>query len=212
MEPEISTRCQQCGAAVRPHTLFCPECGQPADNPASQVHADNHRPAPTVQFRAEDGDGNPPGTPVKDNPDEAPAVDEPESEKPAIDEPKIDEPKVEEPHEESDPDASAAEAADAKKDVLTEHLAKLKETAETPPVVIVDNSKRKSLKRRSSSSSLTTGKKSSKGRLIWSRFPSLRRSDEPRPGMIEPGLRFLIVAGVLVIFALVAYYFSKFLR
>jgi hypothetical protein len=29
MEPEISHRCTSCGASVRGHALFCPECGHP---------------------------------------------------------------------------------------------------------------------------------------------------------------------------------------
>src|SRR5260370_4486162 len=29
MQPEISTRCSLCGAAVRAPAMFCPECGKP---------------------------------------------------------------------------------------------------------------------------------------------------------------------------------------
>jgi hypothetical protein len=29
MQPEISTRCSSCGAAVRAPAIFCPECGKP---------------------------------------------------------------------------------------------------------------------------------------------------------------------------------------
>ena len=28
-DPEIDRRCTDCGASVRPHALFCPQCGQP---------------------------------------------------------------------------------------------------------------------------------------------------------------------------------------
>lgn len=28
-QPEISKRCLSCGASVREHAMFCPECGQP---------------------------------------------------------------------------------------------------------------------------------------------------------------------------------------
>ena len=28
-EPEIDRRCTQCGASVRPHAMFCPQCGNP---------------------------------------------------------------------------------------------------------------------------------------------------------------------------------------
>jgi hypothetical protein len=31
-EPEIDRRCSVCGAAVRPRSLFCPQCGQEIDN------------------------------------------------------------------------------------------------------------------------------------------------------------------------------------
>jgi len=29
MDPEIDRRCTSCGASVRSHALFCPQCGQP---------------------------------------------------------------------------------------------------------------------------------------------------------------------------------------
>jgi hypothetical protein len=35
MQPEISTRCSSCGAAVRAPAIFCPECGKPM-TPASR--------------------------------------------------------------------------------------------------------------------------------------------------------------------------------
>jgi len=39
MQPEISTRCSSCGAAVRDPAMFCPECGKPLTpvaNPAKR--------------------------------------------------------------------------------------------------------------------------------------------------------------------------------
>lgn len=35
MQPEISTRCLSCGAAVREPAMFCPECGKPLTPVAS---------------------------------------------------------------------------------------------------------------------------------------------------------------------------------
>ena len=34
-EPEISRRCSSCGASVRPHSLFCPQCGHGMVTPTS---------------------------------------------------------------------------------------------------------------------------------------------------------------------------------
>ncbi|MBA3805456.1 MAG: zinc ribbon domain-containing protein, partial [Acidobacteria bacterium] len=43
MEPEIARRCKTCGAAVRNHAGFCPQCGASLNpeesNPASTVGA-----------------------------------------------------------------------------------------------------------------------------------------------------------------------------
>lgn len=200
MEPEISTRCQQCGAAVRPHTLFCPECGQPAEKPGGTEEPASSHPEEPVSTPADDA--------VEESEPVAP-VSEPIADETAVIATTDDETAG---RSDAAPDfeAAPAEAVEPTKDSLSEHLAKLKDSAETPPVVIVDNAPRKSLRRRSGSSS--SPKKSSKGRLIFSRFPSLRRADEPRPSRIDPGVRFLIVAAVLTVFALVAFYFSRFLR
>jgi predicted RNA-binding Zn-ribbon protein involved in translation (DUF1610 family) len=36
MQPEISHRCESCGAAVREPAMFCPECGQALAQPAAK--------------------------------------------------------------------------------------------------------------------------------------------------------------------------------
>jgi predicted RNA-binding Zn-ribbon protein involved in translation (DUF1610 family) len=36
MQPEISTRCSSCGAAVRDPAMFCPECGKPMASASNQ--------------------------------------------------------------------------------------------------------------------------------------------------------------------------------
>jgi hypothetical protein len=48
MQPEIYRRCQECGAAIRAHGKFCPQCGKPlsvlsgaAVNPESSVVAES---------------------------------------------------------------------------------------------------------------------------------------------------------------------------
>ena len=39
-EPEIARRCTSCGASVRDHALFCPQCGNPIPRASSTtVHA-----------------------------------------------------------------------------------------------------------------------------------------------------------------------------
>jgi predicted nucleic acid-binding Zn-ribbon protein len=49
-QPEISHRCASCGASVREPAMFCPDCGKPLSQPASepepQVAAET--PAPAV--------------------------------------------------------------------------------------------------------------------------------------------------------------------
>ena len=35
-EPEIARRCVSCGLAVRPRAMFCPQCGNPIEEPAAQ--------------------------------------------------------------------------------------------------------------------------------------------------------------------------------
>jgi hypothetical protein len=200
MEPEISTRCLQCGAAVRPQTLFCPECGQPADKHApGREHSGE---TDVSDAASESGDEIAPES-AEHSLEAPPETAEPETTA------------VEEPEEAGTVDEAAAveelpEGADTEKadDPLAEHLAKLKNASQAAPIVIVATPDRKSLRRKTSSGPA----KRSKGKLIFSRFPSLRRVETARPGRIEPGLRFLIVAGVLVVFALVAYYFSRFLR
>ena len=37
MQPEISTRCLSCGAAVREPAMFCPECGKPLATAATRT-------------------------------------------------------------------------------------------------------------------------------------------------------------------------------
>jgi hypothetical protein len=200
MEPEISTRCLQCGAAVRPQTLFCPECGQPADKPAPERDQTGGAPASEA---APEGDDEVAAEVIEP---ETPDADEPAEPEP-VEAEAVAEP---EPVEEARPTEEVTEVTETEKadDPLAEHLANLKNASKAAPVVIVAAPERKSLRRKTSS---VPGKKS-KGKLIFSRFPSLRRVETARPGRIEPGLRFLIVAGVLVVFALVAYYFSRFLR
>ena len=58
-EPEISRRCPSCGASLRGHALFCPQCGQPLpqskeipkpteDGPASASAIDVNKRDPQV--------------------------------------------------------------------------------------------------------------------------------------------------------------------
>ena len=35
MQPEISHRCESCGASIRQQAIFCPECGQPLTQPSA---------------------------------------------------------------------------------------------------------------------------------------------------------------------------------
>lgn len=204
MEPEISTRCSECGAAVRPGTLFCPECGQPADKHGLAGSSTDESTA--TEIMPEDEDATAPASVEPDQPAVEEQIQTEEVEERA-DEP---EPVV----GDTDPAPTIAaslegEEPEKAKDPLSDHLEKLKTASEAAPGAIVVTPPRKGLKRRSSSSK---EKKPSKGRLVFSRFASLRRSDTPRPGRIEPGLRFLLVAGVLIVFAVVAYYFSRYLR
>src|SRR5882672_3387785 len=74
MEPEISTRCVQCGAAVRPQTLFCPECGRPAE-PKDQRRA----PSPEEPAEASEDDA-PDAGPNREADDTDASPDEPASE------------------------------------------------------------------------------------------------------------------------------------
>jgi hypothetical protein len=48
-DPEIDRRCASCGASVRSHALFCPQCGQPiahADAPTNVVDTGQTVPIP----------------------------------------------------------------------------------------------------------------------------------------------------------------------
>ena len=38
-EPEIDRRCKVCGAAVRPRSVFCPQCGQEVNSRAKATEA-----------------------------------------------------------------------------------------------------------------------------------------------------------------------------
>jgi hypothetical protein len=42
-DPEIARRCRSCGASIRVRGLFCPQCGKPTSEPASD--ASSHEPA-----------------------------------------------------------------------------------------------------------------------------------------------------------------------
>jgi len=48
MQPEISTRCSSCGAAVRDPAMFCPECGKPMTSNPAELSAAAEQPAKTV--------------------------------------------------------------------------------------------------------------------------------------------------------------------
>jgi hypothetical protein len=50
-DPEIDRRCSQCGASVRSHALFCPQCGQPIPHSDSSTNGVDH--APTVPIQRE---------------------------------------------------------------------------------------------------------------------------------------------------------------
>jgi predicted nucleic acid-binding Zn-ribbon protein len=45
MQPEISTRCSSCGAAVRDPAMFCPECGKPMTSNSAEPSAAAEGPA-----------------------------------------------------------------------------------------------------------------------------------------------------------------------
>jgi hypothetical protein len=174
MEPEISTRCAQCGAAVRPQTLFCPECGRPA---GSKDH--EHQPA--------DGD----------------APDDAESSESALNEELADEGDSEE--------ISSAEAAGEEPvgtvDPLIDRLAALKATAEgdpPAPVVLVMGKESSKPSKRS--------KSGGKGKQVYNRFPTLRVPAVVPKVALEPGIRFLVVAGALFLFALIAFFLSQYVR
>jgi uncharacterized OB-fold protein len=38
-EPEIDRRCNVCGAAVRPRSVFCPQCGQEVNSRVKATEA-----------------------------------------------------------------------------------------------------------------------------------------------------------------------------
>jgi zinc-ribbon domain len=38
-EPEIARRCTICGASVRQHSMFCPQCGNPIPQASTTTHA-----------------------------------------------------------------------------------------------------------------------------------------------------------------------------
>jgi hypothetical protein len=46
-EPEIARRCTACGASVREHAMFCPQCGNPITE-ASPTVAEALQPDPTA--------------------------------------------------------------------------------------------------------------------------------------------------------------------
>jgi hypothetical protein len=50
-DPEIDRRCSQCGASVRSHALFCPQCGQPIPHPDSSTNVVDN--APTIPIQRE---------------------------------------------------------------------------------------------------------------------------------------------------------------
>jgi predicted nucleic acid-binding Zn-ribbon protein len=50
MQPEISHRCESCGASIREQAMFCPECGQALTQPSANTkpHRDEETPKPAV--------------------------------------------------------------------------------------------------------------------------------------------------------------------
>jgi hypothetical protein len=79
MQPEISTRCSSCGAAVRDPAMFCPECGKPLTPVASPAErsATAEEPAPPVADTKTEGVADqkvqtPPAPAVAAEPERAP--------------------------------------------------------------------------------------------------------------------------------------------
>ncbi|HYR75401.1 MAG TPA: zinc-ribbon domain-containing protein [Pyrinomonadaceae bacterium] len=50
MQPEISHRCESCGASIREQAMFCPECGQALTQSSANTkpHRDEETPKPSV--------------------------------------------------------------------------------------------------------------------------------------------------------------------
>ena len=78
-QPEISHRCESCGASIREQAIFCPECGQPLTQrsarskpPSSEEAAaerdDAERPAVTPLETANVSTDNPPAADVEPAP------------------------------------------------------------------------------------------------------------------------------------------------
>lgn len=197
MSPDISTRCLQCGAAVRPDALFCPECGR-ASNQVDQPDR-------------ESADNGMASTEMEDLSDE----EEPERNEEAV-----------EPEPSDDGSADEAmEPVEVAVDPLSERLAKLKAEAEAEseaarsatipsvpaekmaavtspvarPVVVIDKSKKRS-----------TG-----GRVVASSRGSSRWSAVSKPAKVltvDPALRFLLVTAGLIVFSLLVYLLSRYLK
>jgi hypothetical protein len=58
-EPEISRRCPSCGASVRGHALFCPQCGEPLtqSNEVAKATEDGGA-APALNVNKQDAQGS----------------------------------------------------------------------------------------------------------------------------------------------------------
>ena len=61
-EPEIARRCTACGVSVRPHAVFCPQCGNPIPQPgtttittATETIVDTASTQPLTRTRHQDG-------------------------------------------------------------------------------------------------------------------------------------------------------------
>jgi hypothetical protein len=59
-EPEISRRCPSCGATLRGHALFCPQCGEPLSQSKeiAKVTEDASTAAPAIELDKKDMQGS----------------------------------------------------------------------------------------------------------------------------------------------------------
>ncbi|MEP6707891.1 MAG: zinc ribbon domain-containing protein [Pyrinomonadaceae bacterium] len=55
-EPEISRRCPSCGASLRGHALFCPQCGEPLTQPKESSSPTEERSAASSAIEADKSD------------------------------------------------------------------------------------------------------------------------------------------------------------
>lgn len=241
MSPDISTRCLECGAAVRPDALFCPECGRPSNQAADRPDrgpADSETANTEMDELADNVETD--RDAVEPEPDAVePELDAVEPEFDAV-EPEFDEiepgrdaveperddvePELDLDGGEQDQTAKTVDRGDSETgqvaaDPLKERLAKLKAEAQrdTAPSATIMSAPAETVAAVAPPVVVMDKpkKRSSGGRVVASSRGSSRWSAVSKPAKVlavDPALRFLLVTAGLFLFSLLVYLLSRYIK